>query len=107
MTWVRRAEPVEQCRCNPPMRDLIAAVPRNPYGREKTQLNLGPVPDGHPGDLWRCDTCHQLWHLRVPQPQYQPEKLNRGAHVSRPRPEWQPASWWQRWRYRHTGRTNG
>lgn len=52
------------------------------------------VPDGTPGDLWRCDDCGKLWRFAD-----RPD-LNAGRGYLVRHPGWEPASVWQRIRHR-------
>lgn len=70
MTWVRRAEPPA-----PPSHQCYLPNPN----------------DAEVGDLFRCDTCRELWRVAV----FREEGWTTG--IIR---QWRPARWWQRLRHR-------
>jgi hypothetical protein len=72
--WVRHASTPPHV-CAPPCRDVDSL----------------PVPDGQPGDLWRC-SCGRLWQISDDQV----VRDHRPGRLMALLPAWQPASRWQR-----------
>lgn len=89
------------------MREVVHQIPAS--------LTEGPsigfaetIPDGHRGDLWRCDNCQTLW--RIGESCDWCDRTGRtdgrcGAHiVHMPALAWRPATPWQRLIHRNHGR---
>lgn len=100
--WVRRAadKPAGH-ECVPPMREQWitpppAAIAGNYApgweGAPPKAHRMPDVPDGAPGDLWRC-RCGRLWTVR---PRLSPDHF-KGA-VMGTDPMWLPAGLWRRLR---------
>lgn len=66
------------------MREIPDDGPLPPIARER--------PDGHIGDLWRCDACGMLWRIDKPEPQRYMNVFPSGL------PRWSEAGWWTRFR---------
>lgn len=81
MSWVRKTDPPPMHECNPPVEEKIRL---NHDSRSIEYLS----PEGaNKDDLWRCDDCQRLWQVV--------QWINDGD----PYLGWQPASFWNRWKY--------
>jgi hypothetical protein len=106
VTWVRRAAAGQpRHACTPPTREAVYTLPAletSPSGQPWPEMShTETVPDGEPGDLWRCDGCGRLWQCDWCDQYGDGGPPHRGMHAMGV--VWRPATWWQR--LRHARRT--
>lgn len=103
MTWIRHQPRAAEHDCPTPTRQVRTELPPPPPPpNAKAGWEPGPqayahmrVPDGSIGDLWRCDDCGRLWRF-MDRPDFNNGRVHELRH-----PGWEPASLWQRIRYRN------
>jgi hypothetical protein len=102
MAWVRQTPSTPKAHeCKPPRREAVYEVPLSVRGSD-THVHRETVVDGAHGDLWRCDTCQQLWRVGDACDSCDRHNL-RGDHgtlLHTSIPAWRHATVWQRIRYR-------
>lgn len=103
MTWIRRADPATEHRCDQPMREAVYRYPSMIIGGEGELVeHREQVPDGRLGDLWRC-SCGALWRIGDvcdPCDRLGGGIPHAGGHAMGV--IWRPATFWQRLRHLRT-----
>jgi hypothetical protein len=108
MAWIRQTPSApETHECEPPTHVAVYGLPSSLLSPNAGTIeHRETVVDGAHGDLWRCDTCQQLWRVGDACDSCDRHNL-RGDHgtlLHTMAPAWRHATVWQRIRHRKRGR---